>query len=196
MARNARFVFAETTADFGEGHLASVVKFETAAIRGVEAVQSRFQGDGKTRGVFFAMRIKGRNRDVVLRKRLGLFAIAGIKGFPAAALAEAVNVTLRKNGAKPGFQGTAPVVVAEEGALAAFSIGQTIEFGKEGIGKFLGIGAGPAALGNSACGGTQVSAVFTDEVFPGRLGALHASGNEREILDAEGAQVILDPSWP
>ena len=124
IARDAGLVFADLAADFRQGLLPRIVQLQTLAITAIERGQGKLQGGYKSLQVAFAMRVQRRRGYMAFWKRLGLLAIALIEGFPAAALAKAIDVALRQYGTQPCFQRTPPVKIAEERSLTTLAIHQ------------------------------------------------------------------------
>lgn len=121
-------MFAELFADFGESLFLGVVQAQPLLVARIEACERGLQGADEKRVVTFAVRIgdgSGNARHIL---KSGTFWLVAIERFKAAASADAINVTLSENGAKPGFQRAAAVEITEEGALAAMAIFEAIEF--------------------------------------------------------------------
>src|SRR5260370_33629724 len=79
------------------------------------------------------MRISG--QDLLAERRLHL-PVGGFrfaKLLEAATGADRIDVSLGKNGARPGLQRTAPVKVTAERALRPFAGGQAVQRGETGI---------------------------------------------------------------
>jgi len=123
-------------------------------------------------------------------KRLGLLAVALIEGFPAAALAKAINVALRQYGAQPCFQRTPPVKIAEERTFTALAIHQAVEFREQRIGEFLSIGTRAAAFRYGTSGRPQGRTIFAHKIFPGRFGTFEAGRSKGQVPKVEGLQIL------
>src|SRR6266581_3702183 len=137
------------------------------------------------------MRIGG--QDLLAERRLH----RPIDGFLLAKLLEAapgadrIDVPLGKNGAKPGFQRTAPVKVAEERAFRPFAAGQTVQLGEKGIRELAGFRRTCGAMKNRGGRGTQVRAVRLEKVFPGSLASFGAGSRQGQIFNMESAEIFF-----
>jgi hypothetical protein len=81
--------------------------------------------------------------------------------------------------------------IAEEGALAAVSLRKTIKLGEKRIGKFTGLLRSGTATENGSGGSAKVGAEGADEMVPRRFAVFHASGGQRQILEMEGAEILV-----
>ena len=192
VARDAGFVFRKLAANFGEGLLLSIVEAQALFVARVEGGKSGLQGTNEKRDVALAMRVGG-----LYGNGLGDFVVAGlgivvVEGFEAASRADSVNMALSEDGAEPGLERTAAVEIAEEGALAAGSVGESVEFGKERIGKIAGFRGSGTATENGGCGGTKVGAEGADEMVPRRFAIFHASGGEGQVFEVQCAEVFVE----
>src|SRR6266550_9221769 len=79
------------------------------------------------------MRIAGLHLRSEQRPRRSLASFIFAKLLEAAARTDGIDVPLRKNGAEPGLQRTAPMEVTKERTFRAFAGGQAVQLGKKGI---------------------------------------------------------------
>jgi hypothetical protein len=128
----------------------------------------------------------------VRRVPIGRFCVAVIERFETAAGADGVDVALGENGAEPGLERAAAVKIAEEGALAARTIGETVKLGKERVGKFAGFGGSGASTENGGSSGAKVGAIGGDEIFPRGLAIFHASGGQGQILKMKRGEIFVE----
>jgi len=185
---DAGFVFAEETADFGEGFFAGVVQLEAPAVLRVEGSEADGKGIQETPEIEGAIGIERRGDDI--RGGQGpLGAVVALEGLPATGLAEAVDVALGEDGAQPSFEGAAAVEITEEGGFALFAVGKAVEFREERIGE---VGAGGAVAGNSSGGGAEVGTIGADEIFPGGFRAVHAGAGQDQIIEVQGVKIFFD----
>src|SRR2546421_3705227 len=76
------------------------------------------------------MRIAGLHLRSEQRPRQSLASFIFAKLLEAAARTDGIDVPLRKNGAQPGLQRTAPMKVTKERTFRAFAAGQSVQLGK------------------------------------------------------------------
>ena len=122
------------------------------------------------------MRIAGLHLRSEQRPRQSLASFIFAKLLEAAARTDGIDVPLRKNGAEPGLQRTAPMKVTKERTFCAFAAGQTVQLGKKGIREITGIRGTRVAAKNRGRGRAQVSAVLSEKMLPSRLTSFGASG--------------------
>src|SRR5260370_29915000 len=137
------------------------------------------------------MRISG--QDLLAERRLHL-PVGGFrfaKLLEAATGADRIDVSLGKNGAKPGLQRTAPVKVTEERALRPFAAGQAVQLGEKGIRELAGFRPTCRAMKNRGGRGAQVRAVRLEKVFPGSLASFGAGSREGQILNLKPAEIFF-----
>ena len=136
VSRNAGLVLGELAANFGEGLLLRIVEAQALFIARVEGGKSALQGTNEKGGITLAIRIGGLHGNGI-RNLVGAgLGIVVIEGFETASSADGVNVALSEDSAEPGLERTAAVEIAEEGALAAGSIRESVEFRKKRVGEF------------------------------------------------------------
>jgi hypothetical protein len=182
IAGNAGLVLTEGTADFGQGLLAGIIKIKAVAVHGWKRSERGFESGDEASEIPLAMRIERKRRNILMRKQIGLFAIAGVERLPAAAIADSINMPLRQDGTEPGLQRTAPVEITEERALTALAVHETKEVGEQRVREFLCVGASVAAFGDSANGGSEVAAILLDKMIPGSLTTFETCGSERQVF--------------
>ena len=95
-----------------------------------------------------------------------------------------VDVALGERGAEPPEQRSATGVRGEWGIAPATALGETEEFGVEGVGEVVAEGSG-AGDGNGGLG--ERRAIELEETLPGGLAAEGAGLGEGEFGEAEGA---------
>jgi hypothetical protein len=143
IARDAGFVLAELSADFGEGLLVRVIQTQALFIAGIESGESGLQRADEKGAVAFTIgigRLNGNGvREFLDGLRAGRFCLIVFEGFEAAPCADGIDVALSQNSAKPSLERAAPVEITEERAFAASAVGEAVEFSKEGIGEFAGV---------------------------------------------------------
>jgi hypothetical protein len=196
VARYAGLVFGELAADFGEGLLFGVVEPKALFVARIEGGESGLQGADKKSGVALAVgvgRLDGnRVRDFLDSLGVGRSSVIFIEGFEAAIGADTIDVTLSENGAEPGFERAAAVEIAEEGAVAAVSIGEAIEFGEERVSELAGFGRSGATTEDGSCGGAKVRSIGGHKMLPSGLAIFHASGGEGQVLEMERGEIFVE----
>jgi len=103
MARDAGFVLAEETPDFGKRFFLGVIKTKPLLFLRVKVIESGLQSAGKEGDVAFPMRVERLNRRVMLCTQSSIAGFVFSKLFEAPARANGINMTLGKNSAKPGL---------------------------------------------------------------------------------------------
>ena len=191
VTRDAGFMFGELAANFGEGLLLRIVEAQALFIARVEVRKSGLQGTNEKRDVALAMRVGGLYGNGVRNLGGARLGIVVVEGFEAASSADGVNVALSEDGAEPGLERTATVEIAEERALAAGSIGESVEFGKERIGKIAGFWGSGTATENGGCGSSKIGAEGADEMVPRRFAIFHAGGGEGQVFKVQCDQVFV-----
>src|SRR5437016_12236079 len=110
----------------------------------------------------------------------------------AAAGTDGIYVPLGKNGTEPGLQRTAPMEVTEQRTFRALAAGQTIQFGKEGIGEITCFGRTRVRAKNRRRRRAQVSAVVSEKMLPCRLTSFGASGGQCQIFQMQRAEICFE----
>ena len=110
----------------------------------------------------------------------------------APAGANGVDVALGENGAQPGLQRAASVEIAEERALTALRVGETVKIREGESARSWAAGGVRGATQDRGGGGTKVGAIFGDEIFPGLSMAFGAGGREGQVLQMQRTKIFLD----
>ena len=191
VAGDAGFVFAQSAANGGESVILEVVGTKALRVARIKASERGLEGATEEGLVAIAMRVCGRSGGDQLGN--GIFGLRlAIDINKAAGGADGVNMALGENGAKPGLQRAAAMKIAEEGAIGAAAIGDSIEVGEERIGQVASFGRIGGTAENGGSRGAEIRPIGGDEVFPGGFGAFGASASESEILEMKAGKEVFE----
>jgi hypothetical protein len=140
MTGDAGFMLTERAANLREGPLFGVVETEPFPLPGFESCESFAQGTAKHGDVALTMRIVRMELGPRMRPLARIVCVVFAQLFEAATYANRINVALSENGAEPGLQRTAPVVVAEKRTSAALAIRETVQIREKRIREFTRFG--------------------------------------------------------
>src|SRR6266513_6418494 len=138
------------------------------------------------------MRIAGLHLRSEQRPRQSLASFIFAKLLEAAARTDGIDVPLRKNGAEPGLQRTAPMKVTKERTFRAFAAGQSVQLGKKGIREITSFRGTRVAVKNRGRRRAQVSAVLGEKMLPSRLTSFGASGGQSQIFKMQRAEIFFE----
>ncbi len=82
--------------------------------------------------------------------------------------------------------------VAEERAIGAFAVRQSVQIGEQRIAKFASFSRSGRAAEDRCGGRPQVGAIGSEEVFPGGLASRSASGSQGQIFQIKCGKIILE----
>src|SRR5216683_7125146 len=103
MARDAGFVLAEETPDFGQRFFLGVIKAKPVLFPWVKVIERALQSAGKECDVAFPMRVERLNRRVMLCAQSSIAGFVFSKLFESPARAYGINMALGQDSAKPGL---------------------------------------------------------------------------------------------